>query len=67
MSAPTGAQRIQLMARATARLMGRTGALLLVAQQAEAIEPAIAARAQAARVTPSGCSRRSGAAWPPTG
>ena len=38
------------MARATAALMGRTGALLRVAQQAEAVEPKIAARAQAGRL-----------------
>jgi AcrR family transcriptional regulator len=50
MSAPTSGERIHLMATATAGLMGRTGALLLVAQQAEAVEPSIAARAQAARL-----------------
>jgi AcrR family transcriptional regulator len=50
MSAPTAAERIALMARATADLMDRTGALLGVAQQAEATEPAIAARAQAGRL-----------------
>jgi AcrR family transcriptional regulator len=49
MSAATAGERIHLMARATAGLMDRTGALLRVAQQAEAVEPAIAARAQAAR------------------
>ena len=50
MSAPTARERIRVMAGATAQLMGRTGALLRVAQQAEAVEPAIAARAQAARL-----------------
>jgi hypothetical protein len=50
MSAPTAAERIALMARATAELMDRTRALLGVAQQAEATEPAIAARAQAGRL-----------------
>lgn len=49
MNAPTAEERIRLMAGAGARLMGRTGRLLLVAQQAEAIEPEIAERAQAAR------------------
>lgn len=50
MTAPTADERIRLMARAAAVLMGRTGALLRVAQQAEAVEPTIAARAQAARL-----------------
>ena len=50
MSASTAAERIRIMAGATARLMGRTGALLRVAQQAEAVEPVIAERAQAARL-----------------
>jgi hypothetical protein len=51
MWAPTAAERIALMARATAELMDRTGALRGVAQRARAAtEPAIAARAQAARL-----------------
>jgi AcrR family transcriptional regulator len=50
MSAPTAAARIRAMAGATADLMGRCGALLRVAQEAEAIEPSIAARAQAGRL-----------------
>ncbi|MET9231128.1 helix-turn-helix domain-containing protein [Lentzea sp. NPDC003310] len=49
MNAPTAEERIGRMAGIGARLMARTGRLLLVAQQAEAIEPEIAARAQAAR------------------
>lgn len=49
-SATTSGERIARMARATAALMGRTGALLRVAHQAEAVEPTIAARAQAARL-----------------
>jgi AcrR family transcriptional regulator len=49
MSAATAGERIHLMARATAGLMDRVGALLRVAQQAAAVEPALAARAQAAR------------------
>ncbi|MFJ5990103.1 TetR/AcrR family transcriptional regulator [Lentzea sp. NPDC092896] len=49
MNAPTAGERIARMARIGARLMERTGALLNVAQQAEAIEPEIAERAQAAR------------------
>jgi AcrR family transcriptional regulator len=50
MSAATSAARIHVMARATTALMRRTGALLRVAQQAEALEPTIADRAQAARL-----------------
>lgn len=50
MGAPTAAERIAVMAEASARLLSRTGPLLLVAQQAEAVEPAIAERAQAARL-----------------
>jgi AcrR family transcriptional regulator len=49
MNAPTAEERIARMAGISARLMGRTGALLQVAQQAEAVEPDIAERAQAAR------------------
>jgi AcrR family transcriptional regulator len=49
MGAPSAEDRIAVMARATATLMARTGRLLLVAQQAEAVEPTIAERAQAAR------------------
>ncbi|NGY59820.1 TetR/AcrR family transcriptional regulator [Lentzea sp. NEAU-D13] len=49
MNAPTAEERIARMARISAQLMARTGALLRVAQQAEAIEPEIAERAQAAR------------------
>ena len=50
MSAPTRNERIGAMARATAELMDRTGKLLRVAVQAEAVEPSIAERAQAARL-----------------
>jgi AcrR family transcriptional regulator len=50
MTAPTAEERIRLMAQASAGLMERAGALLRVVQQAEALEPAIAARAQAARL-----------------
>lgn len=49
MTAPTRAERIEQMARVGAQLMERTGPLLRVAQQAEVVEPEIAARAQAAR------------------
>jgi hypothetical protein len=49
MGASTAAERIAVMAEASATLMARTGPLLLVAQQAEAVEPTIAERAQAAR------------------
>lgn len=49
MSAPTRAERIRVMAQATAALMGRTGALLRVAIEAEASEVSIAERAQAGR------------------
>ncbi|MEU0885909.1 helix-turn-helix domain-containing protein [Lentzea sp. NPDC005914] len=49
MNAPTAQERIRRMAGISAQLMGRTGALLQVAHQAEAIEPEIAERAQAAR------------------
>lgn len=49
MDAPRAPDRIAVMAQASAALMARTGALLLVAQQAEAVEPTIAERAQAAR------------------
>ena len=48
-SAPTREERFRIMAAATADLMDRTAGLLQVAVQAEASEPAIAARAQAAR------------------
>jgi AcrR family transcriptional regulator len=50
MGAPTAAERIAVMAQASATLMARTGPLLLVAQQAEAVEPTIAERAQTARL-----------------
>ena len=50
MSAPTVEARITAMATATAALMDRCGPLLGVAQQAESLEPSIAARAQAARL-----------------
>lgn len=50
MSAPSAVDRIAIMARATATLMARTGPLLLVAHQAEAVEPTIAERAQAGRL-----------------
>jgi len=49
MNAPTAEERIARMAGINRQLMGRTGSLLQVAQQAEAIEPEIAERAQAAR------------------
>jgi AcrR family transcriptional regulator len=49
MSAPSLAERLELMATATATLMSRAGALLAVAQQAAATEPTIAAAAQAGR------------------
>jgi AcrR family transcriptional regulator len=49
MNAPTAAERIARMAGIGAQLMERTGPLLGVAQQAEAVEPEIAERAQAAR------------------
>ena len=49
MEAPTAAERIAVMAEASARLLSRAGPLLAVAQQAEGVEPTIAARAQAAR------------------
>lgn len=49
MNAETAEERIARMAGIGALLMRRTGALIEVAQQAEAIEPEIAERAQAAR------------------
>lgn len=49
MNAPTAQERIARMAGINRQLMGRTGPLLQVAQQAEAVEPEIAERAQAAR------------------
>lgn len=49
MNAPTAQERIARMAGINGQLMDRTGSLLQVAQQAEAIEPEIAERAQAAR------------------
>lgn len=49
MTAPSRDERIRQMAAGTAQLMERTGPLLRVAQQAEALEPEIATRAQAAR------------------
>lgn len=49
MTAPTLAERLGLMAEATATLMARTGKLLDVARQAAATEPAIAGAAQAGR------------------
>jgi len=49
MTAPTLEGRITQMAAITAQLMGRTGALLDVARQAAAVEPEIAAAAQAGR------------------
>ncbi|HEX8869697.1 MAG TPA: helix-turn-helix domain-containing protein, partial [Lentzea sp.] len=49
MNAPTAEERITRMAEISRQLMGRTGALLKVSQQAEALEPEIAERAQAAR------------------
>jgi AcrR family transcriptional regulator len=49
MTAPTLEARIRDMAAVTARLMRRTGALLEVARQAAAVEPEIAAAAQAGR------------------
>jgi AcrR family transcriptional regulator len=49
MTAPTLAERISQMAAVTADLMRRTGPLLEVAQQAAAVDPEIAAAAQAGR------------------
>ncbi|MCP2245102.1 TetR/AcrR family transcriptional regulator [Lentzea aerocolonigenes] len=49
MNAPTAQERIARMAGISRQLMDRTGSLLQVAQQAEAVEPEIAERAQAAR------------------
>jgi AcrR family transcriptional regulator len=49
MSGPTLIARVASMATATAALMERGGPLLRVAQEAETVEPTIAARAQAAR------------------
>jgi AcrR family transcriptional regulator len=49
MTAPTLDDRIGQMAAVTARLMDRTGSLLDVARQAAAVEPEIAAAAQAGR------------------
>lgn len=49
MEAPTLAERIARMAVVTAELMSRTGPLLEVARQAAAVEPSIAAAAQAGR------------------
>ena len=49
MTPATLEDRIRQMAAVTARLMGRTGALLDVARQAAASEPDIAAAAQAGR------------------
>ncbi|WP_158102978.1 TetR/AcrR family transcriptional regulator [Lentzea kentuckyensis] len=49
MNAPTAAERIARMAEISGQLMGRTGPLLKVSQQAEALEPEIADRAQAGR------------------
>jgi len=48
-TAPTLDERIQRMASITAKLMGRAGPLLAVAQQAAATEPVIAAAVQAGR------------------
>jgi AcrR family transcriptional regulator len=59
MAAPTLDERIARMAHINAQLMDRAGPLLRVAQQAEALEPEIAARAQGARdqteLLPPGC------------
>lgn len=49
MTAPTLAERVQLMAALTASLMERTGPLLDVAFQAERAEPSVAAAAAAGR------------------
>jgi AcrR family transcriptional regulator len=49
MSAPTLDARIARMAAGSARLMQRTGDLLEVARQAEAVEPEVAAAARAGR------------------
>ena len=49
MTAPTLDDRIRQMAAVTALLMDRTGPLLAVARQAAAVEPEIAAAAQAGR------------------
>jgi AcrR family transcriptional regulator len=50
LTAPTAAERIEISARGTRELFERAGPLLVVATQAEATEPAIAAAAQAGRV-----------------
>ena len=50
-TAPTCAERIRLMARGTGEMFSRIGPLLAVSEQAAAIEPAIAAAAQAGRET----------------
>jgi AcrR family transcriptional regulator len=49
LTAPTIAERIRFAAQNTGEMMGRVGALLAVAEQAAALEPDIAAAAQAAR------------------
>jgi AcrR family transcriptional regulator len=49
MTAPSLGERIRQMASVTAQLMERTGDLLEVARQAAAVEPEIAAAAQAGR------------------
>jgi AcrR family transcriptional regulator len=46
-TAPTRAERIHLMARATGEMFSRIGPLLAVSEQAAALEPEIAAAAQA--------------------
>jgi AcrR family transcriptional regulator len=48
-TAPTRAERIHLMARATGEMFSRIGPLLAVSEQAAALEPEIAAAAQAGR------------------
>lgn len=49
LTAPTVEERIAASVRGSRDMMARAGGVLAVAQQAEAVEPAIAAAAQAAR------------------
>jgi AcrR family transcriptional regulator len=49
LTAPTLAERVAACASGSSALMARSGDLIAIAQQAEPVEPAIAAAAQAAR------------------
>jgi AcrR family transcriptional regulator len=49
LTAPTRAERVAACASGSSALMARAGDLIAIAQQAEPVEPAIAAAAQAAR------------------